>query len=75
MGLEGSTQEAMDKKVEELQRKLEEQRRRAREEVDGLQGRIAELQSKLEEDRHEFGKASATYNSRHVPAYPIREHS
>ena len=50
---------------------LEEQKRRAREEADGFRKRIAQMQSELEEDRHRFGKASATYNSRHIPAHPI----
>ena len=109
--LEESMQEVMDKKVRELRRELEEQKRRAqqeadafekriaemqskeestrrvffqereererraREEVDGLRKRIAELmRSELEGDRHGSGKDSATYNSPHVPAHPIREY-
>ena len=52
--LEGGMQEVMDKKVEELQRKLEEQKRRAQQEVDVLKKRIAEMQSKEESTRKEF---------------------
>ena len=77
--LGGSTQEAVDKEVEELRRELEEQKmraqheaeeqkRRAQEEADGLRTCIAGLQSELEKDRHTSGKATDTYNFRHVPA-------
>ena len=77
--LEESMQDAVDKKVEDLRRELEEQRRRAQreaeeqkrkaqEEVDGLRKSMAELGSGIGDDRHGFGKTSATYNFRHVPA-------
>ena len=42
--LKESMQKAMDKKVEELRRELEEEKRRAREEADGLKKCIAEMQ-------------------------------
>ena len=54
---------------ENIRKVLEEEKRRARKEADGLRKYIAELQSKLEQDRHGSGKASATYNFRHVPAH------
>ena len=74
--------DAFEKRIAEMQTKeestrreffqeLEEQKRRARKEADGFRRRITEMQSELEEDRHRFGKASATYNSSHVPAHPI----
>ena len=58
-----------NKEVEELRRELEEQKRKAQEEADGLRKCITEMQSKLEEDRHASGKASAnTYSFPPVPA-------
>ena len=57
-----------DKEVEELRRELEEQKRKAQEEADGLRKCITEMQSKLEEDRHASGKASATCSFPPVPA-------
>ena len=57
--------------VREHRQELEEQKRKAQEEADGFRKRITEMQSELEEDRHRSGKASATYNSSHVPAHPI----
>ena len=54
--LEKSTQDAVDKKVEELQRELEEQKRRAKQEADELKTRIAEMQSKEESVRMEIVK-------------------
>ena len=62
---EESTRKEM---VREHYQELEEQQRSAQQEADGLRKRIAELQSELGEDRHISGKASATYNIRHVPA-------
>ena len=59
---------SQDKEVEELRRELEEQKRKAQEEADGLRKCITEMQSKLEEDRHASGKASATYSFPPVPA-------
>ena len=49
-----SMQKAMGKKVEELRRELEEEKRRAREEADGLRKCIAEMQSKEEITRKEM---------------------
>ena len=40
----GGMQEAEDKRVEKLRREVEQERRRAREEADGLKKRIAEMQ-------------------------------
>ena len=57
-----------DKEIEELRRELEEQKRKAQEEADGLRKCITEMQSKLEEDRHASGKASATCSFPPVPA-------
>ena len=57
--------------VREHRQELEEQKRKAQEEADGFRKCITEMQSELEEDRHRSGKASATYNSPHVPAHPI----
>ena len=51
---EESMQEAVDKRVKELGRELEEEKRRAREEADGLRKRIAKMQSKKESTRTEF---------------------
>ena len=47
-------QEATEKKVEELRQELEEQKRRAREEVDMFKKQIAEMQSKEEIAREEM---------------------
>ena len=52
--LEGSMQEVVNKKVEELLRELEEQKRRAREEADMFKKQIAEMQSKEEIVRKEM---------------------
>ena len=65
--LEEGTQEAMDKKGDELLRELEEQNRRAQEEADGLRKYIAEMQSKEESRRKEvnmFKKQIAEMQSR-----------
>ena len=51
---EESTQEAMDKKVEELRRELEEQKRKAQQEAVMFKKRIDEMQSKEESARKEF---------------------
>ena len=58
----------MQSKEESTRKEMEEQKRKAQEEADGLRKCITELQSKLEEDRHGYGKTSAIYNFRHVPA-------
>ena len=53
---EGSTQEAVDKEVEELRRELEQQKRKAQQEADALKKRIAEMQSKEESIRQEVSQ-------------------
>ena len=53
---------------QDVSREVEEQKRKAQEEADGFRKCIAEMRSKLEDDRRGFGKTSATYNLRHLPA-------
>ena len=77
--LEESMQEAMDKKVEELRRELEEQKRRAREEADGLRKRIAEMgrehrQELEEQERRAREEADVLRNSIAEMQSKLEEH-
>ena len=54
--LEESMQEVVNRKVEELRRELEEQKRRAREEAEMFEKQIAEMQSKDKNIRKELAR-------------------
>ena len=54
--------------AEIVSREVEKQKQKAQEEADGLRKCIAELHSGIGDDRRGFGKTSATYNLRHLPA-------